>query len=100
MSALLEFIKFNYGKHCNFTTNYKTTRGKSPIIYVVRLMAVGYNYKDTTKNNMCDNNNECWFGNSLPCKDCQKNLKKYGIHIIKYTTIIDNTPVLCELKLN
>ena len=99
MSALLEFIKFNYGKHCNFTTNSRITRGKSPVCYVVRLMAIGYiNSSNPSKNNICEGN-DCWFGNSLPCPDCQKNLKKYGIGVIKYTTIIDGAMVLCELKL-
>ena len=99
MSALLEFIKFSYGKHCNFTTNYKCQRGKSPIIYVVRLSANGYNYsKNSYENNLC--NEKCWFGNSRPCINCQKKLKKYGIRIIKYTTVINNIPVLCELKSN
>ena len=99
MSALREFIKFTYGRQCNFTTNSKPFRGKAPVIYVVRVMAVGYNNYNNNKNNICGGDG-CWFGNSLPCKDCQKNLKKYGIRVIKYTTIIDNNMVLCELKLN
>lgn len=151
MSALREYIKFTYGKHCNLTTNFRNIRGKSPVIYVVRVMAVGYRNKNTNHNNICgqysdvsdvsdgsdgsDESDEsddinlvqndqhncnhcqhtcnhdselstqhplydgCWFGNSLPCPDCQKNLKKYGIKTIKYTTVVDNELVLCELKL-
>ena len=98
MSALLEFIKFTYGKHCNFNTYFKSLRGKSPIIYVVRLTSCGYHCSKSDDKNMCGD--KCWFGNSQPCINCQTKLKKYGIEIIKYTTVIDDITVLCELKLN
>ena len=99
MSALREYIKFNYGKHCNFTTQYKNNRGKSPVIYVVRIMTNAYKNRDVKDNNICSEHNHGCFGNSMPCKDCQKNLIKYGIKTIKYTTVINDSMMLCELKL-
>jgi len=99
MSALQKFVKFTYGKKCNLSAEYKNSRGRAPTIYVVRLSAHGYNNRITTSSN-CVETADCWYRNSLPCANCQKNLKKFGIQTIKYTTIDRDISVMCELKLN
>ena len=88
MSALQKYIKNEYGKSANLASPAKKTKGKAPTIYIVRI----------TK---CSNipTDCCMFGNSRPCCDCQKNLIKFGVKIIKYTNIINDVPVLCELRL-
>ena len=59
-------------------------------IYVVRpLKGAPYNGKRP----------DYMFGNSLPCNHCQQFLAAYNVTRIKYTDIINNTTVLCELRL-
>jgi len=89
MSALQKYVKSEYGKTATLATPNKKMRGKPPTIYVVRL--VKYQSHDEKS---------CMFGNSLPCCDCQANLKKFGIKSIKYTNFINDIPVLCEMRLN
>lgn len=76
---------------------HKTNRfmRKTPIkrpattIYVVRLL----NEKNIPKNQTH------LFGNSKPCKHCQKFLRFYNVTKVKYTDIIDGQNVLCEMRL-
>lgn len=97
MMALQNFIKNKYGKSENLSSNKKIFRGKAPTLYVVRLRGQDPRFRDAQYNKIDEH--DCVFGNSMPCKDCQKNLIKFNVRVVKYTNIIDDIPVLCELKL-
>ena len=98
MSALQQYIKYHYGRSADLSSTAKKIRGKAPELYVVRLSGYGNSMAKTSTKAMHARDNKCFFNNSMPCEDCQKNLFKYGIKTIKYTTIIDGVGVMCELK--
>ena len=98
MSALRKYIKYQYGKDTHLGSCPKLQTRKLPELYVVRLTGSAYAHSKTQCESI-GSDGECLFNNSLPCKDCQKNLIKFGINTIKYTNIIDEQSVLCELKL-
>ncbi len=42
----------------------------------------------------------CWLGMAKPCPTCMKVLYRFNIKKIKYTDIIDDVNVLCEMVIN
>lgn len=79
--AILRYLRIRY-KTTNLRSKYDLS---GTTIYVARLPT---------------GNARNYFGNSKPCSNCQIYLSKFGIRKVKYTDIIDNIPVLCELRLN
>jgi deoxycytidylate deaminase len=79
INTLLKYIKsFNYKNKVNGT------------MYVVRIL----------KNNKnIPIGQTITFGNSKPCSQCSDVMEHYGIKKIKYTDYINDTNVLCEMKL-
>jgi len=99
MNALQKYLKSTYGKSYYLSKQYIKIHGKNPELYVVRLTGYAVSTSDTNiKSLNIDKDHECVFNNSMPCKHCQKNLFKFGIRTIKYTTIIDDQEVLCEMR--
>ena len=99
MNALQKYLKSTYGKSYDLSKQYIKIPGKNPELYVVRLTGYAVSVSDTNITSLnIDNDHECIFNNSMPCKHCQKNLLKFGIRTIKYTTIIDDQEVLCEMR--
>ena len=99
MSALQKYIKHQYNnRSSDLSSPPKKIRGKAAELYLVRLSGHGNSAAKTSSKTLHTHANQCFFNNSMPCKDCQKNLFKYGVNTIKYTTIEDGVGVLCELK--
>lgn len=92
MNALFKSIKY-YEKDNRFDKFKKSRIRKdrpSMTIYVSRLMKGSPFNKGEI---------DYPYGCSKPCKNCEKYLAHYNISKIKYTDIIDNTVVLCEMRL-
>ena len=87
MNALFQSIK-GFDKSNRFLKKYKPDRPPMTI-YIVRLTNLQsekespFNYK---------------LGNSKPCQRCTQFLYYYNITKIRYTDIIDEVDVLCELR--
>ena len=82
MNALFKSIK-SLDK-CNRFLRKKKYCRPAMTIYVVRLLRDTANFL---------------FGCSKPCSHCQKYLAIYNVKRIRYTDIINNVSVLCELRL-
>ena len=87
MNALFKSIKQK--KHNRFVQKKQDIPSKT--IYVVRLLR--------GKPDNCNGNPLFMLGNSQPCDHCQKYLALYNITKIRYTDIINDVSVLCELRL-
>ena len=60
-------------------------------IYVTRIL--------NTKENL-PSHQHCWLGMAKPCPKCMYTLYQFNIKKIKYTDIINDVNVLCEMVIN
>jgi hypothetical protein len=88
MNALFKSIKTE-DKRNKFLNKKKYNR-PSMTIYVVRLLNGAPYHK---------NKPDFMYGCSKPCTHCQKYLAIYNVKKIKYTDIVGDKNVLCEMRL-
>ncbi|NBS91513.1 hypothetical protein EBS67_16190 [bacterium] len=69
---------------------------------------INKNRRQTTNKNKKNNNAKCiyvariadgHFGCAMPCDECMRWLRIYGIKAVKYTDHIDGRDVLCSIKI-
>ena len=89
MNAILQTLRLRQ-KHASFKKHKTPIHLNKVSIYVARILLDKTDLPQFREHKL---------GNSMPCENCQKYLKRYNVAKIMYTDVVNGIEVLCQLSL-